>query len=166
MAATAAAVNPHTPDAVGIQAVSGGKHVAPEIDGPISEDAPYPHYEPGVYEAFCIKSRIYLNPLFRAWKCDLQFVFGEDNRNTVFGFFHLGNGDQPRVGRQSQYRRAWIIANDGEQPKKRQTLSKRVFVGKFYRVRIADTVKRSNGSQMGPGEIYSTVKEIIEKIGP
>lgn len=139
---------------------------APEIDGPISDDAPYPRYEPGIYEACCIKSRIYRHPLFRAWKCDLQFVFGENNQNVVFGFFHLGNGDKPHAGRQSQYRRAWIIANDGEQPKKRQTLSRRLFVGKIFRVRIADTVKRSNGSQMGAGEIYSTVKEIIEKIGP
>ncbi len=147
-------------------ATAANPFAAPDIDGPISEDAPYPRYEPGIYEAWCVKSRIYRNPMLRAWKCDLEFRFGEDDQNVVYSFLHLGNGQEPKAGRQSQYRRAWIIANDGVQPTKRQVLSKRLFVGKRFRVRIADTVKRSNGSQLGAGEIYSTVREIIEKIGP
>jgi hypothetical protein len=137
-----------------------------EIDGPISDDAAYPHYQPGVYEALCVQARIYRHPMFRAWKCDLKFLFGEDSKNVVYGFFHLGEGEEAKVGRQSLYRRAWIMANDGELPKKRQVLSKSAFVGKVFKIRIGDTVKRSRRSQLGAGEVYSTVKEIVQKIGP
>jgi hypothetical protein len=128
---------------------------------PTCEDAPYPKYRPGNYEAQCVAAVIYRDPRFAAWKCRLEFRIIPDSEK-IFGFFHLGTGPKPHAGRGSIYRKAWIIAR-GEQPRKRQSLSRKVFVGKIFYVRIADTTRRFDGGEHPEPETYSTVKEILEK---
>jgi hypothetical protein len=134
------------------------------VPDPICTGAPYPRFEPGEYDARCLAARIYQDPGFKAWKCRLEYeLFPMCER--VFGFFNLGRADKPCAGRRSEYRRVWIIAN-GDQPKNRQRLSSRVFEGKIFRVRIDDTVKRSDGRDHAPAEVYSTVKEILNRTFP
>jgi len=112
----------------------------------------------------CCRAKLYRDPRFRCWKCrlDCQFLTEPD---TVSGFLNLGTDDKPHAGRGSEYRRVWVMANDA-QPKKRQVLSTRIFVGKVFRVRIADTERRHDGREHLETERYSTIKEFLARVGP
>lgn len=131
---------------------------------PVCEQAPYPRYEPGSYEAECVAAETYRDRQFGSWKCALHFSILPDGA-PVFCFLHLGSKQKPIMGARSEYRRAWIIAN-GEQPRKRQILSKRVFVGKIFEVRVGDVEKRHDGREHPKAAIYSVVKEIIRRTYP
>jgi hypothetical protein len=72
---------------------------------------------------------------------------------------------KPYAGPRSEYRRAWIIAT-GEQPRRRQILSARVFVGKIFEVRVDDVVRRFDGREHPKGGIYSIVREIVRRTYP
>jgi hypothetical protein len=129
---------------------------------PICEKDPYPLLEPGIYEAQCLRTRIYFDPQFRAWKALLEFQL-VNREETVGGFIHLGQGESTKAGQRSRYRRAWIIAN-GEPPKKRQVLSERIFVGKFFEVQIGTVEKAHDGRDHPVGGRYSTVTEILRRL--
>ena len=131
---------------------------------PVCEDAPHPRYQPGIYEARCIAAVVYRDPRFRRYIARLKLQLVPDGR-IVCAFRNLGSGEKPVVKRGSEYRRDWIIAN-GEQPRKRQTLSPRVFINKIFRVRIDDVKKRHDGREHPDAEVYSTVKEIIARLWP
>lgn len=134
------------------------------IRDPVCDVEPYRRYTPGEYELRCVKATIYRDPRFKCWKCRLDYQFLTD-RQAVSGFFHLGSGPQPNAGRGSEYRRAWVIAN-GAAPAKRQKLSRFVFVGKIFKVRIDDTRKRYDGRDHPQAEVYSTVKELLSRMWP
>jgi hypothetical protein len=87
---------------------------------PVCQEAPYPRYEPGIYEAECVSARVYFHPALRAWKCQLDFQI-LPNGEPICGFLHLGNNERPSAGPSSEYRRAWIIAA-GQAPRKRQVI--------------------------------------------
>jgi len=55
---------------------------------------------------------------------------------------------------------------NGAAPRKRQQMSRRVFVGKIFRVHIADTRKAYDGKEHPEGAVYSTIKEFVACIGP
>jgi len=131
---------------------------------PVCEDAPHPRYKPGIYEARCIAAVVYRDPRFRRYIARLKLQLVPDG-SIVFAFRNLGSGEKPVVKRGSEYRRDWIIAN-GEQPRKRQTLSPRVFINKIFRVRIDDVKKRHDGREHPDAEVYSTVKEVIVRLWP
>jgi hypothetical protein len=131
---------------------------------PVCEDAPYPRYKPGEYEARCVSVKVYLDPRFKRWVARLKFELVPEG-GPVFAFPNLGTGDKPRPTRGSEYRRAWIIAN-GEQPRRRQTMSPQVFLNKIFLVRIDDTTRRHDGRNHPEAEVYSTVKEILKKLWP
>ena len=131
---------------------------------PVCEQAPYPRYEPGIYEAECVHAAIYRDRQFRSWKCVLRFSMIQDGA-PVLCFRHLGSKVKPVAGLRSEYRRDWIIAK-GEQPRKRQTLSERVFVGKIFEVRIADVERRFDGREHPKAAVYSVVREIVRRTYP
>jgi hypothetical protein len=131
---------------------------------PVCDDDPYPCYQSGIYEARCMRARVYLHPRLRAWKCELKYMLIPSGE-IVFGFFNLGVGEKPMPTRGSNYRRAWIIAS-GEQPKKRQRLSHRMFVGKVFEVRIDVTTRTWDQREHVAAERYSTVKEILSRRWP
>ena len=131
---------------------------------PICDDASYPRYEPGIYDAECVGADIYRDPQFRAWKCRLKFSILPDG-DPVYGFFHLGRRDSPHAGPRSEYRRAWAIAN-GNLPRKRQVLSHRTFKRKIFQVEIADVTSRFDKRPHPDVAVYSTVKQIVSKIYP
>jgi len=132
------------------------------IEGPVCEHDPYPKYPSGNYLVRCFNAVIYRDPRFRAWKCRLECHFlTEEGR--VCAFLNLGTGERPKVGRGSKYRRVWVMAN-GEQPRKRQVLSTRVFVNRIFRVRIADVQKKHTGQDHLDVERYSTIQDVYECI--
>jgi len=135
----------------------------PEL-GPVCEQEPYPRLEPGRYEGQCIFARIYRDPQFRSWKALLRFRLIL-SRQQVCGFFHLGQGDKPKAGTRSKYRRAWIIAN-GDAPRKRQVLSPRVFRGKIFEIEVCSVTRAFDGREHPPGAGYSTVREIHSRRWP
>lgn len=139
---------------------------AVNLDGPdpICGDDVYPRYLPGEYEVLCVGAEVYRDPRFRCWKCRLDCQFLTE-RSRISGFLNLGTGEKPNAGRGSEYRRVWIMANDA-QPKKRQVLSRRTFVGKVFRVRIDDTARRHDGREHIPAERYSTIKGFLARVGP
>lgn len=135
-----------------------------EIEGPVAENDPYPRYEPGVYEAECLRAEVYFDRAFKRWNCLLKFALVPTGE-PVCGFLNLGSGQKPHAGPRSEYRRAWIIAQ-GEQPKRRQVLSKRVFERKIFEVEIEDVKQSHDGSEHPAKAIYSRVKRIVRRTYP
>lgn len=131
---------------------------------PVSETGPYPRYEPGRYDAECVSAQIYFDRQFRSWKCALRFSILEDEA-PIFCFLHLGSKAKPTAGPRSEYRRAWIIANGG-QPRKRQSLSPRIFTGKIFEVIVGDVAKRFDGREHPAQAIYSIVRQIVSRTFP
>jgi len=131
---------------------------------PVCEADPYPRYPAGKYEAQCVSAQIYRDPHFRAWKALLRFRTATTGE-LVCGFFHMGRGDEPKAGRRSRYYRAWTIANNGP-PRRRQTLSARVFKGKVFEVEIADVAQSFDQRAHPKSLVYSTVREILSKKWP
>jgi len=131
---------------------------------PVCEDDPYPLYKPGIYDAQCLRTRVYRHPRLRSWKCEFKYMIIPSGE-IIFGFLNLGTGEKPVPARGSEYRRAWMIAS-GDQPRKRQRLSHRVFVGKIFEVRIDYTVRTWDQREHHEADRYSTVKEILRKRWP
>ena len=132
---------------------------------PRCEDTPYQRHAPGIYEARCITTKVYRDPRFKRWVLRLEFQLWPPDGRHAFGFLNLGTRAKPSAGRGSEYRRAWIIAS-GDQPRKRQTMSSRVFKDKVFQVRIGDTATKHDGRKHLEVEIYSSVKEIITRVWP
>ena len=137
---------------------------AVETADPVSEHDPYPRHEPGVYEVRCYHTAQYRSKAFRRWVCrlDCQLIW---EPGEVCGFFNLGSGDKPHAGRKSLYWRVWVMAS-GAQPRKRQVLTRAVFVDKIFRVRIGDVTERYDQTEASEAERYSTIEEFIACIGP
>jgi hypothetical protein len=141
---------------------------------PVCGDDPHPRYPPGEYEVVCVGAVTYQDPRFRTkgpdgvsratWKCRLDCRFLAEPA-TVCGFFNMGNGPEPHVGRGSRYWKAWVMAH-GTPPHKRQRPSKRTFEGKVFRVEIGDTRKDYEGDEHPEGAVYSTIKKFLACVGP
>lgn len=131
---------------------------------PICEENPYPRLTPGTYQAQCVRGKIYKDPQFHCWKAILWYKLPFGGQE-VCGFFHLGNGDKPKAGPRSEYKRAWTIANGGP-PRKRQELSPRAFKDKVFDVEIGDVRKRFDGQEHPKCSVYSTVKKILLRTYP
>jgi hypothetical protein len=112
-----------------------------------------------------LEAKIYRDPQFRRLVCLLRCALVLDPKREVCGFLNLGTDEKPKAGRRSNYWRAWVIAN-GEPPRKRQVLSRRVFVGKIFLVRIGDVEKDMDGAVHAEFEKYSVIQEIKEKRWP
>ena len=141
---------------------------------PICTDEAYPRYLPGEWEVICVKVETYPDPRFRArgkdgilratWKCRLDCFRVSDNA-PISGFLNMGNEAKPQAGRGSRYWKTWVMAS-GTQPRKRQTMSRRVFVGKVFRVRVGDISKDYEGRAQPDGAVYSTIKDFLARTGP
>jgi hypothetical protein len=131
---------------------------------PMCDEEPYPRLRPGEFTARCVEARTYRDKRFRRWICRLKFWIVPEGPH-VFGFLNLGSEDKPRVGRGSEYRRAWIEAS-GAAPRRRQGLAHSVFRGKIFQVRIDDVSCRHDGRAHHQADVYSTVKEIIKRTWP
>lgn len=131
-------------------------------DGPICQHNPYPHYPPGEYLARVVAAKIYRHPGLRALKCELQLqLLNGGDYGHVYAYFHLGNDAEPKAGRNSKFFRAFVMAT-GRVPRKGRQLSAKVFMGKVFRVRIADVTKTRDGAPHLPLLVYSIAQELME----
>ena len=131
---------------------------------PVCTREPYPRYEPGTYEAECVSARAEYDRMFHRWGCVLRFSILPDGV-PICCFLNYGKeqklGDRPR----SKYYRAWVIAN-GERPRKRQTLSHRIFVGKIFEIEIGDVLQDFEKRDHPKAMIYSVVRSIVRRTFP
>ena len=137
-----------------------GLRVVEEI-APLFHGAEYARIAPGKYSAQCVHAKIYRDPGFRTWKALLRFRLIEGGQE-IYGFLNLGRGPTPHAGRRSRYWQAWTLAS-GAPPRKRQTMTARVFRGKVFLVEVSDVTQTGDGKPHHPSAIYSTVKGIIER---
>lgn len=135
--------------------------VVAEVE-PVFEGTEYARIKPGEYAAQCVHAKVYRDPGFRTWKALLRFRL-IDGGQEVYGFLNLGRGESPRAGRRSRYWEVWTLAN-GAPPRKRQTMTARVFRGKVFLVEVSDVTRTGDRRPHHPRAIYSTVKRIIEKV--
>jgi hypothetical protein len=141
-----------------------GAPILPFMLASLCQEAAYPRYEPGIYEAECVRATVYRNPLLGCWKCQLDFQILPEGE-PMCAFLHLGNGSQSRSGPNSEYRRAWITAAC-EAPRERQVMTARIFKGKIFEVPIGDTTRRFDGRDHPKFAVYSTVKETNQRTYP
>ena len=136
-----------------------------DCDGPdpLCPDDSFPRYAPGEYDVRCNSVRVYRDPRFHRWVCRLDCHFLTECAE-ICAFLNMGTGELPSAGRGSEYWRVWCMAT-GEQPE-RGRLPKRAFVGKFFRVRIDDTLLRHDKREHSEAARYSTIKEFLACIGP
>lgn len=136
-----------------------------ELEGPdpICPDNPYPVFTPGEYDVLCYGVSVYPDPRFKRWVCRLDCQFLTE-KVKVCGFLNMGIGASPSAGRGSDYWRLWVMTTN-QQPR-RGRLPKKVFVGRFFRVRIDYTTKRLDKREHSEAAKYSTIKEFLACIGP
>jgi hypothetical protein len=144
---------------------AGAATAGERAEAPIC-DAEYPLVAPGRRTLQCVGARIYRHCGLpdKPWKAELEFCdgFGE---LSIFGFCHLGCGEKPHAGRTSRYWSAWTLANGGP-PRKRQTMSARVFKGKWFLCDVATVSHKGKGAKAEPLPAhlhYSVVREILAR---
>jgi hypothetical protein len=140
-------------------------------EGPICADdpTPYTRVQPGQYPLRCISQKIEYVHMYRAWKCRLIFAFMDlETEGTVAKWFHLGRDrEAPAIGRKSDYFQAWIMANDGQAPKRGCTMTARTFVDKIFLCVIEDVIRTSDPDIMhSEATRYSSVRKILKLVGP
>ena len=131
---------------------------------PVCGENPRPHHKADTYEAECLSAVVYHDRRLRAWKCRLEFRIVSDG-GEVCAFFHLGRGDTPHAGPNSEYRRAWVLAA-GTAPRKRQVLSSRIFKGKLFEIELGTVTKRADQSAHAKEAEYSVVRRILLRTYP
>lgn len=130
-----------------------------QAQGPTANADPYPRIPVGQYVMYCSEVDCYRDFQFKRGVCQLAFSNNEVHDGvTVYCFLNLGDGAR---GRRSRYWRAWVRANN-DQPRRGQTMSPRVFKGKWFKVSIVDVVEDSEKQKSSEREIYSKVAEILE----
>src|SRR5215469_2366539 len=134
------------------------KPKAPVWDGP-----DYPRYPPGIYDVRCnhIHGPEWLINRHR-WSIRLECNFLTEE-GSVSGFLNLGNDpDKVHAGRGSRYFKVWCMANGGL-PRKGQRMDPKIFLGKFFRVRVEDATD-IRGNPLPESERYSKIVEFLQCI--
>jgi hypothetical protein len=122
----------------------------------------YPVLSAGVYT---VRAVLYQGPQwirsYRRWSLRLEFALVHESI-SVSAFFNLGDDPEGyKVGRQSRFYKAWVIAN-GEHPRKGQLMDLDVFLeGQFFQVVVADSGKDAERKAKNPAEVYSIVTQIL-----
>ena len=103
---------------------------------------------------------------FRRWSLRIEFALVHESV-SVSAFFNFGNDpDAYRIGRQSRFYKAWVIAN-GEHPRKGQKMAPEVFLdGQFFEVEVETSDRDSDGKPKQEAEVYSRITRIISATRP
>ena len=131
--------------------------VVPKDDGGslVWRGPDYPMLEPGRYMVRCVKMQ---GPqwvrCYARWSLRLEFALTTEP-GVISAFFNFGNDRSgPRVGRQSRYYKAWVLAN-GEHPRKGQVMSPETFLdGQFFEVEVESCNRDAEGApKPGGGDL-------------
>jgi hypothetical protein len=127
---------------------------------PVWSGEELPRIAPGRYTAVAVRI---IGPEFvRRWQRSSVGIcfrpFSEPEAEVVL-FLNLGKEGKP--GRNSEYVRAYTLAN-GEQPRKGQSMDPAVFLdGQIYEIEVVDAELNSDGQRKNEAEVYSKVKRIV-----
>jgi len=120
--------------------------------------------EPGEYRAYSRSAKVYRDGGFKRWVCAVQFDILSESlmevQTRVTWYLNLGNGENPKAGRRTNYFEAWIVANGGP-PKRNDRLSHRSFEHRHARVLVEDT-QRNFEQVTQPEHAYSVVRKVLE----
>ena len=103
---------------------------------------------------------------YRRWSVRIEFHLISEPV-SVSAFFNLGDDQSGyRVGRQSRFYKAWVIAN-GDHPRRGQTMSPELFLeGQFFEVEVESCNRDAEGKPKQGAEVYSTVTRILSATWP
>jgi hypothetical protein len=103
---------------------------------------------------------------FHRWSLRLEFALVHEPI-SVSAFFNFGNDPNGcRIGRQSRFYKAWVIAN-GEHPRKGQQMTPEVFLdGQFFEVEVESSRCDADGETKHEAEVYSKVTRILSVSRP
>ncbi len=125
----------------------------------------YPVLSPGNYmvRGMSIQGPEWVRSYFR-WSLRVEFGLTTEPI-SVSAFFNFGSDlTKPRIGRQSRYYKAWVLANRGH-PTKGQEMSADVFLeGQFFEVEVADCNRDAEGKPKPGAETYSRIVKIISAV--
>jgi hypothetical protein len=134
-----------------------------EDSGIVWDGANYPRVPPGIYQASCIgwQGPDQCRAFRLRWSIRLEFSLLADGQ-FLSGFFNLGTGAKPKVGRRSRIFKVWAMAN-GETPRKGQRMTWDTFTeaGLIYTVQVADALTDGNQKQKPDAMVYSKVTEVL-----
>ena len=101
---------------------------------------------------------------FCRWSIRLEFALVHESI-SVSAFFNLGNDPNGfKIGRQSRFYKAWVIAN-GEHPRKGQLMDLEVFLeGQFFQVIVADSQRDAERKEKNAAEVYSIVTHVLSAV--
>ena len=119
-------------------------------------ETPRARYSPGLYTLRCISLRP--RQMFGAHKLELKFQM-PGTTDVVFGYLHLGRGQEPEVRPGSNYARLWLEANGGQ---KSRRMSARVFKWAWFECEVGDCTKNHEGK--AHAEPYSRVTKILRLV--
>ncbi len=103
---------------------------------------------------------------FKRWSVRIEFALTTEP-GFVSAFFNMGDDRSgPRVGRQSRYYKAWVLANGGH-PRKGQEMTPEVFLeGQFFEVEVEMCSQGADGAPKACAEAYSRITKIISAFVP
>ena len=136
---------------------------------PVWEGADYPRVAEGRYSAVASRTQ---GPQwvvrYARWSLMVEFeLLSESESVRVCIFFNMGSDPaKPKAGRQSNYFKAWTLAN-GELPKRGQVMTPETFLdGQIFEIEVADSRKDSGERPKAEAEVYSRVTAILSATSP
>ena len=124
-----------------------------------------PRLEPGEYSAYCRSTKVYRDGNFQRWVCAVQFdVVSEDRQRVldrVTWFLNLGKNDKPKATRRSNYWTAWVEANGGRPPRRKDRMSSKIFTHRYARILVDNTAKNFKQVAVRDESGYSVVRSVV-----
>jgi len=130
-------------------------------------EADRPWIEPGRYEAYTRRARLYRESRFKRWTVMIVYDVLTPDGVTVIAsvpqWMNLGPGDKPKASRLSNYFGEWIRANDGRAPSRGDRMSPRIFERRRCSVQVEDSKPRphTRGTPAPPYIKYSVVRHVV-----
>ncbi len=122
----------------------------------------YPLLTPGKYQVrgVTIQGPVWVRS-FHRWSLRIEFALTMEP-GSVSAFYNFGDDKEAkRIGRQSRYYKAWVVANGGH-PYKGEVMTPDVFMdGQFFEVEVENCDKDSEGNPKPDAEVYSRITRII-----
>ena len=129
---------------------------------PTCEQDPAPRVPEGEYLASCKTAHKYQNPRFKREEIVLQFVLCDCKcaGTTLCRYYSATTAGKPR----SNYKREWVIANQGIPPQRGDRMPYKKFMGKLFRVRVNTVTTDAYQEKLPPSLQYSKVGAILELV--
>jgi hypothetical protein len=129
---------------------------------PVCNQNPAPRVPEGEFLASCKTAHKYQNPRFKREEIVLEFVLCDCKcaGTTLCRYYSATTAGKPR----SNYKREWVIANQGIAPLRGDRMPYKKFMGKLFRVRVNTVTTDAYQEKLPPSLQYSKVGAILELV--